>query len=276
MGRMNWLESILYGLFSGFAEFLPISSPGHQILLKKVFGVTQSEPLRDLMIHTALLLAIIVSCGTYIVRIYRSLRNRRKGRGLRSEKRIVYDYRIILAASFAMLPLMLFQGLFQGISNNFAMLALCFGLNGVLIYIPAHLAHGNKESIKMSGLDGILIGAAAAIGVIPGFSRIGGAMTCAISRGADKFKAYNWILLVSIPAVLFWLLLDVFAWMSVGFLAVSFSVFMNYLLCAVCAFIAAIAGIYLMRFLMFRLGFSAFGYYCWGAALLTFILYLIA
>ena len=273
---MNWLQSIIYGLLSGFSEFLPISSPGHQIVLKKVFGLSESEPIRELMIHIALLLAIIVSGATYIVQIYRSLRNRRKGRGLRSDKRSVYDYRIIVMSVISMLPLMLLHGLFQGIGNNFAILSLCFAVNGVLVYIPAHLAHGNKDSYKMSGLDGILMGVSSAIGIIPGFSRIGGAMTCAISRGADKIKAYNWILLVSIPALLFLILLDVLAWMSVGFAAVSFSLFMNYLVCALCAFVSAIAGIYLMRFLMYRVGFSAFGYYCWGAAMLTLILYLIA
>jgi hypothetical protein len=71
-------------------------------------------------------------------------------------------------------------------------------------------------------------------------------------------------------------LVDLLACFSVGFAAVGFAVFMNYLVSALCAFVTAVAGIYLMRFLTVRAGFSAFGYYSWGTALLAFILFLIA
>lgn len=34
---LNWLESFLYGLFSGLADILPVSAEAHRILVLKCF-----------------------------------------------------------------------------------------------------------------------------------------------------------------------------------------------------------------------------------------------
>ena len=49
--HMNWIESIIYGLISGAAEFLPISSKAHQDLSMLLFGISQTDPVRDFVVH---------------------------------------------------------------------------------------------------------------------------------------------------------------------------------------------------------------------------------
>lgn len=273
---MNVLQSLFYGLISGFAEFLPISSRGHQAFLKKLFGTAQVEPVRDMMIHIAVLLAIIISCGTYIVKLQRQQKMKRNRRSKHTDKRAYYDFRLIRTTFVPMILVMIFHGVFSSVTDNLALLALCMTINGVIVYFPNHLAHGNKDSSKMSTLGATLMGICAGLSAIPGISRVGAAMTCAISQGADQHKAYNWVLLMSIPAVLFWIVVDLLTAFSVGFGTITFIVFIGYFLSALFAFGAAMVGIYLMRFLTVRVGFSGFGFYCWGAALLAFILYLTA
>ena len=48
---MNFFESCLYGLFSGLAEFLPVSAEAHQVLLRQLFGVEGKLPLLNLLGH---------------------------------------------------------------------------------------------------------------------------------------------------------------------------------------------------------------------------------
>ncbi len=271
---MNLFQSLIYGLVSGISEFLPISSMGHQAFLRKLFGVTESEPLRDIFIRVACLVAIIVSCGTYMVKLQRQRKNRHQRRGRPADKQSLYDYRLIRTAAIVMLLCMLFYGVFQAVSNSLALLALVFAMNGAIVYIPNHLPHGNKDGSKMSSLNAIVLGLCAGLGMIPGISRVGAAMSCLISQGAHKEKAYNWILLISIPAIVLWILLDLFGAISTGFGSVTFMAFLGYFISAVGAFGTALAGIYLMRFWTVRVGFSGFGFYCWGVALLAFILYL--
>lgn len=271
---MNLLQSLLYGIVSGFTEFLPISSQGHQIFLKKVFGVSVSEPLRDLLIHIALLLAIIICSGTYLVKIRREMKTFRSNNGRRVDKRVVYDFRLIRTAIYPMIAVLLLCNLIIDLSNSMAMLALLWAINGVVLYIPEHLPNGNKDSGKMSTFDGILLGLVCGISVIPGLSRIGTAISLTTARGAAKTKAYNWILIISIPVLIFLMIIDFIALISGGFGAINFMSILGYLISSVSAFAAAVAGIYLMRFLTVRASLSPFGFYCWGAALLSFILYL--
>ena len=60
---MDLIQSILYGLFSGFTEFLPISSSAHQALLLRLSGQSQRDSVFDLFVHAALLLAVAEKRG---------------------------------------------------------------------------------------------------------------------------------------------------------------------------------------------------------------------
>ena len=55
---MRFLESLIYGFLSGLAEFLPVSAQAHEALVMQLFGRTQREPLRDLFVHIALIVAL--------------------------------------------------------------------------------------------------------------------------------------------------------------------------------------------------------------------------
>lgn len=274
---MNIWESLLYGLISGLTEFLPVSSKGHQAVLKELFGVTDAEPLRDIMIRISFLLAIIICCGTYIEKLRRDQKTGRRSRRNRFiDSSTAYDLQIIKTAGSSMLAVMLLAGFTGSFAGNLAMVALFFVINGLALYIPEHLPHSNKDASKMSALDGLLIGISSALSILPGISRVGCSLSCSIARGADKQKALNWVLVLSIPATVLWLVFDLISLFTVGIGYLTFQIFLGYLLSAMVAFAAACCGIYIIRFITLRSDISFFGYYCWGMALLSFILYLTA
>lgn len=274
---MNIWESLLYGLVSGLTEFLPVSSRGHQSVLRTIFGVSQADPLRDIMIRISVLLAIIVSCGTYIEKLRRDQKTGRRSRRVRHmDSGTAYDLRIIRSAGYPMLIGMLLAAFTGSLSSNLALVALFFVVNGLVLYIPEHLPHSNKDASKMSALDSLLIGLFSALAIFPGISRVGCALSCSISRGSDRQKALNWVLILSIPAVVLWIIFDFISIFSVGIGYFSFQVFLGCLLSAVTAFASACLAIYIIRFILQRSDISGFAYYCWGMAMLSFILYLTA
>lgn len=275
---MSILQSLFYGLISGLTEFLPISSQAHQTLLNTLFGA-DSEHLRNLLIHGGMLLAVVTCCGTYIQRLRRdgrsgSRRSRKKNH--HSDRRTAYDLHLIKSATLPMVIGMLLSAFTGWMQNNLALVALFFVINGILIYIPEHLPQSNKDASQMSALDSFLISLGGLGSIFPGISRVGVGYFCAIARGGDKEKSLNWILILSIPALFVMIIFDLIGIITSGFGIVTFSSVFGCILSAIAAFGAACCGIFLMRFMTARSGVSAFGYYCWGAALLSLILYLTA
>lgn len=276
---MNVLENIIYGIISGFSEFLPISSLGHQQLLKLFFGGSSPEPLRDIFVHIAFLVAVLLSCGTYIENLRREIQQKQrigKRRSGQRERRFFYDTALLRGTTLIMLLGMVVLRIIFRASLSLSWIAFGFLLNGIMVFIPEYLPHGNKDARSMSGFDSLLLGLGSALSVLPGFSRVGIFLSAAVFRGADKVKAYNWALVLTIPSVLIFLIFDIITVFQFGLGMAGFISFLGYLLSGIFAFVSSLAGIYLIRFMLVRSGFAGFAFYCWGAAFLSFLLHLSA
>ena len=273
---MSFLESIVYGLISGFAEFLPVSSLSHQIVLLRLIGVHERDPIRDLLVHIAVILALLTTCRSKLLKIHRERRlvsSRRRSKGYATKG--LYDLRLIRTASVPLLICLLLTVSTRPLESNLMYIALFSFLNGIILIIPEHISHGNKDARSMSAFDGILIGISGALSVLPGVSRIGAMHTYATIRGADKQHSLNWALLLSIPALLVLCGFDVLRLFNAAGPS-SFPILAGYVLSAISAYFAAYAGILFAQFLTVRTGFAGFGYYSLGVALFSAILYLIA
>lgn len=273
---MNILQSIFYGLISGFSYFVPVSSSGHRALLQTLFGVSAPEPIRDILVHLAMIAAVIFSSSTYIEKLKRAAHSgstsRRRGanRG-RGEQ---YDVQLLKNAAVIMLIGMIAFRLIFKSTFSFGWLAFFFLINGIIIYIPEYLPHANKDAQSLSTLDAFLMGISASVCALPGLSGVGAAVSAAIARGADIKKSYEWVLILAIPALILQIVFDVILIFVSGVGTVTFLVFLGYLLSAIFTFAGAILAIYLMRMIVVRSGLTAFAFYNWSAALLIFLLYL--
>ena len=271
---MSLIQSIIYGLISGLSELLPVSSQANQAILMRLFGLDAREPLRDLLIHTAVLFALFTGCKSVIAKIHRerTLSGSRRRRNISDS---TYEFRLIRSATVPMLLLLLVYISTKRIEGNMTTLALFLILNGIILMIPEHSRQANKDARSMSGLDGILMGISGGLSAFPGISRIGFISSYALLRGADKQKVVNWAFLLSIPALILLCLLDFIFIFTSGIGSISFLIVLGYIFSAVFAYIGAYLSILLVRFLAVRTGYSGFAYYCWGAALFSMILYLI-
>lgn len=273
---MTLIQGLLYGLVSGFTELLPVSSQAHQALLFRLFGIDSREPLRDLLIHFAVLLALFIGCKSLFARIRREyLISTRRKRGRRILTESTYELRLVRGAAVPMLLVFLIYLSTKKMESNITTLALLFTINGIVLIVPEYMRQANKDASAMSGLDAILIGILAGLSALPGISRIAMINSYGILRGADKQKVLNWAYLLSIPALLLLCLFDVVFIFTAGVGTITFIVFLGHLLSAAFAFLGAYLSIIFVRFLTVRTGYSGFAYYCWGTALFALILYLI-
>lgn len=274
---MSLLESILYGLISGFTEFLPVSSQAHQAIFMRLFGVDTRDPVRDLLVHIAMILALFTGCRSIFSRLHREKRLASRGRRSRTyASRGLYDLRLVRTAAVPLLIGLFLYASTSRLESSLVYLALFFVLNGMILIIPEYMHHANKDARSMTGLDGILIGLCGALSALPGISRIGTISAYASARGADKHHALNWALLLSVPALFLFCGFDILRLLSVDMGTVSFPIIIGYIFSALAAYCGSYLSIIFIRFLTVRTGFVGFAYYSWGAALFSLILYLIA
>jgi undecaprenyl-diphosphatase len=75
-------------------------------------------------------------------------------------------------------------------------------LVGIVLWIADRRRIGDKSMAKVSWADGIVIGIAQALAVIPGVSRSGSTISAGLFRGLDRETAARFSFLLSTPAIL--------------------------------------------------------------------------
>jgi undecaprenyl-diphosphatase len=276
---VSFFASIFYGLVSGLTEIFPVSAQANQMVMRQIFGVAQKEPIRDLLVHLAVIIAVFLACRGMFGKIrreqtmaYRMRRNPSQIRALKG----VYDMRLVRTAAPIMMAGMLVNLFFRDFYSNRILFALMLLLNGAMTLVPTYMHQGNRDARTLHRADGLLIGFAAALSAIPGISRNGAIMFMTLMRKADKQNGVTWSLLLTVPALFVLLVLDFISIFTVGVGAVTIGVLGGYMVSMLAAFAGAFLAVNMIKVLVLRSDYSGFAYYDFGLALLTLILYLIA
>lgn len=273
---MNWFEGFLYGLLSGLTEIMPVSSQAHQHILLRLFGMQTIDPIANLIVHLAVLLALYIGCRGMIFKLRREQKVLQRGRRHPADVRSSYDLRLIRTAIIPLLLLMLCLIFTRRWQNNSLLTGLFAVLNGLIIFLCERFPHGNKDSRYVSILDAIVFGIMSSLGIFPGVSRIAASTAYATARGVDKQQSINWAIILSLPAIGVLCVFDIIG-IAGGFaVAGGFSIIAGYILAGFGAFIGAYLSVFFLRTLISRMNATAFAYYSWGIALLIFVLFLIS
>lgn len=274
---MNWFQSLVFGLFSGLSDVLPVSSQAHKAIMLKIFGVNEEAPLLRLLIHIAILAALYYSCGNHILRISRQLRLSRipkKKRKRPLDVRTLMEFKLLRMMILPVLVSLLAYNHTSEWGTKLNLIAVFLLVNGVILYLPSLLPTGNKDSRSMSALEGILIGLGGAASVVPGISSVAGATSVASACGAERTFALNLTYLMHMVLTIGLIAFDLAAVFAAGLGSLSFTVLLTYIVAAAAAFIGAHFGIRAMRMMAVNIGYSIFALYSFGAALISFVLYL--
>lgn len=276
---LNWFESILYGFLSGLMDILPVSAQAHKVLLLKFYGIKGDTDLFRLMIHLGILAALYYSSQAQLIRMNRAralarVPKRKRKRPL--DTRSMMDWSMLKTM---IIPVLLGLWLNQyavKISTNLILIALFLFLNGVILYIPQFFPTSNRDSRTLSRVEGLLMGLGGAVSVLPGISAIGVATSIGSICGVERTYGLNMALMMNAFLTLGFMVYDVMGIMNNGLDMLSLMIILRYIATAAAAFGGTLLGIKTMRQLAANHGYTLFGVYCWGIALFTFILNLIA
>lgn len=277
--NLNWFESMLYGLFSGLTDILPVSAQAHKTLMLKFFGIKGNMELMDLFVHLAVAVALYIHCRSHLGRMTRA---RALSHIPKKKRRRPLDVRSMMDLSMlntmlvpAILGLFLYPRAVV-LQENLILLAVFLLINGLILYIPQFLPGGNRDSRTLSRVEGLLMGLGGAVSIVPGISAVGVTTSIASVCGVERTYGLNMTFMMNLALTIGMLVYDVLGIVSHGIGVLSVTILLRYLMTAAIAFGSTVLGIRLMHRLAENQGYAIFGFYCFGQSLFTFILNLMA
>ena len=202
---MSVLQAIVLGITQGLSEFLPISSSGHLILVRWIFGWEEMQPESvakafDVALHIGTLVAVVAYFRRDLVVYVREgvLLVLRRQRPTTREGRLAWL--LVLSAVPAALAGALFESVIEDVLGAPWLIAVSLIVFGLLLGW-ADRRPGERTLDDFGRASSLQLGAAQALALNPGTSRSGITITAARMAGFSRDAAARISFLMSIPVI---------------------------------------------------------------------------
>lgn len=202
--QMNLLQAVVLGLVQGLTEFLPISSQAHLKVVPIVLGWGDPGVTFTAVIQLGSIAAVLWY-------FWHDLRQITTG-ALKAIVRSDYEskeFRIALGIVLGTLPI-IFVGLLIKILvpdfdrsplRSLAAIAIASIGMSLLLVIAERMGQRKRDYNALGLQDGIWMGLAQALAIIPGVSRSGSTLTAGLFMGLERAAAARFSFLLGIPAI---------------------------------------------------------------------------
>lgn len=249
---MSIIEAIILGIIQGLTEFLPVSSSGHLVLAKKIFGIGGDFIFFSVILHIATLLAVIIyfkkEVWFLITHPFSALAKK-----------------IYLATVPTVVLVLIFESF---IENSFdgRLLPFCFAFTAVLLVITQFVSKKSQnKDIDYKG--GFAMGLMQGIAVLPGISRSGATICTGVLLGYDRVNSARFSFLMSIPIIIASMFYEIFKLLNAG----GGQIFpLQTFISAVFAFVVGFFAIKFMMFVVSKVKYYWFAIYLTAITVLSF------
>ncbi len=199
---MPILHAVVLGIVQGLTEFLPVSSSGHLILVRWLFGWDEltgdSATAFDVAVHVGTLAGAAAYLRRDVVTYATAALAPCFGRGsLSTDGRVGWS--LALSAVPAGIVGVAAGDALRG-SDRIALVAVALIVFGLLLGASDRLAERRTQS-DFGPWHAVLMGAGQALALQPGVSRAGVTMTVARSLGYSREAAVRLAFLMSLPVI---------------------------------------------------------------------------
>ena len=196
---MTFWQAIFLSIVQGITEFLPISSSGHLIILPKVFGWRDQGLAFDAIVHLGTTLAAIVY---FLPDVKTILHGFIKKSETKARKMIVV---ILLSMIPALITGILLQPLIETQARSVLVVAINLVFWGIVLILAERYSQkkqGQTSFYDINWKQGLIVGVAQALALIPGTSRSGITISTALFLRIKKEDAVKFSFLMGVPVIL--------------------------------------------------------------------------
>jgi undecaprenyl-diphosphatase len=214
---MDLMQAIILGAIQGLTEFFPVSSSGHLVIFQQMMGLKEPVLIFDISVHVGTLAAVFIfffnDISNILKSLMRSISCRLRGQPEKLAEVEIRDARMAWMLVAGSLPTALIGVGMHMISDVLYASLIIVGVSllitgGILLgtrWISQEKESGSALTIKQA----LLIGTVQGLAVIPGISRSGSTIAAGLFLGVNRDIAIRYSFLLSIPAILGALVLQI-------------------------------------------------------------------
>jgi undecaprenyl-diphosphatase len=191
---ISHFQAIILGAVQGLAEFLPISSSAHLILVPWLFRWKDPGLAFDVALHMGTLLALLIYYREDWIAMARSV-----GGGQPAERHLLL---LLITASIpgAVIGLA-FEKQAETTFRSPILIAIAMAILAILLWFFDKVSPQKRTMSEMTYWDALAIGFSQALAIIPGVSRSGATITMARAIRVERSDSANFSFLMATPII---------------------------------------------------------------------------
>ena len=197
---MTLTQIIVLAVVQGLTEFLPISSSGHLVLVPSIFGWTDQGLAFDVAVHFGSLVAVAMYFRTDIAALLAGTWDIITMKPASSRTTMVWSIALGTVPA-AIAGLLLAAWIAANLRDPLVVVCTLAGY-GVLMALADRISSRDRTIADIGIRDGIMIGCAQALALVPGTSRSGVTITAGRLLGIRRQDAARFSFLLSAPVIL--------------------------------------------------------------------------
>ena len=198
---MSIFEAIVLGIVQGLTEFLPISSTAHLRIVPAFAGWPDPGAAFTAVVQIGTMAAVLIYFRRDLWRIARTWLASLRDRSRRGELDARLGWYIIVGT----IPISIFGVAFKDEietgARDLYLIGAALIVLGLVLLLAERVGRRSRDMESVTLRDGVAVGFAQALALIPGVSRSGATITAGLFLGLKREDAARFSFLLSVPAV---------------------------------------------------------------------------
>jgi undecaprenyl-diphosphatase len=197
-------HALVLGIVQGLTEFLPISSTAHLKVVPVLLGWGDPGVAVTAVIQLGSIVAVILYFRQDLAAVLQGI-----GRAFRLGQWNDPSARLGLAMAIGTMPIVLaglaiklfWPGYESSALRGFASIGIVSIVMALLLALAERLGRRSRDLAQVRPIDGVWVGLAQTLALIPGVSRSGSTLTASLLDGWERAAAARFSFLLGIPAI---------------------------------------------------------------------------
>jgi undecaprenyl-diphosphatase len=195
------LEAIVLGIVQGLTEFLPISSTAHLRIVPAFAGWEDPGAAFTAVTQLGTMAAVLLYFRADLWRIARAWTRSLRDRSARRELDARLGWYILLGTIPIGVFGLAFKDQIETGARDLYLIGVALIVLGLVLLLAEKVGTRERSIEQLTTRDGVALGFAQALALIPGVSRSGATITAGLFLGLDRASAARFSFLLSVPAV---------------------------------------------------------------------------